>query len=260
MPVTTVAFVGATGGAGTTRSCLELATVLAAAGDDVAVIDAAYDTQGIARHLSGRLEPDATALTTDAVDEPLAAGLVDYDPDPDRAALDLEDLPESGRVACLPARAPFERLARAKTSEAAQALERRIDEAAGEFDRVLIDTPPLGSNPAVAAVTTAERVAVVTPATERGVDAAQMTRGRLQDVGTSADAVVAVDRAGEVAIPESDADAVILRFDAEAPAALETDAGAEALARVADAVLDRELDLPLAEVGIVETVTSLGDR
>ena len=260
MPVTTVAFVGATGGAGTTRSCLELATVLAAAGDDVAVIDAAYDTQGLARHLPGRLDPDATALTTDAVDEPLAAGLVDYDPDPDRAALDREDLPEPGRVACLPARAPFERLARAKTPEAAQALERRIDGAAREFDRVLIDTPPLGSNPAVAAVTTAERVAVVTPATERGVDAAQMARGRLQDVGTSADAVVATDRTGTADVPATDAEVVIPELAPAAPAALETEAAVDAFTGVADAVLDRELDLPLADGGIVEAVTGFGDR
>jgi len=262
MPVTTAALVGATGGAGTTRSCLELASALAAAGDDVAVVDAAYDTQGLARHLSGRLDPDVTALTTDDADEAIDAGLVDYEPDPDRAALATEELPESGRIACLPARAPFERLARAKSPEAAQALERRIEAAAAEFDRVLVDVPPIGSNPAVAAATAAERVAVVTPASERGVDAAQTIRGRLQDVGTSADAVVAVDRAGTGAegFPDSDADTVLPRFDADAPAALETEAGVEAVAAVADAALDRSLDLPLAEGGLAETVASIRDR
>jgi len=257
MPATTAALVGATGGAGTTRTCLELATALAAGGDDVAVLDAAYDTQGLSRHLSGRLAPDATALVTDASDEPLASGLVDYAPDSGTAALDTEELPDRGRVACLPARAPFERLARAKSAEAAQELERRIDEAASAFDRVLVDVPPLGSNPAVAAVMTAERVAVVTPATDRGVDAAQMIRGRLQDVGTTADAVVAVDRSGEGAFTKSDADVTVPEFSAETPAGLESEVGVRALADVADAVLGRDLDLPLAAGGLVETVASL---
>lgn len=260
MPVTTAALVGAAGGAGTTRSALELATALAAAGEDVVVIDAAFDTQGLARHLSGRLDPDVTALVTDASDQSLSAGLVDDDSDVNASALDAEELPERGRVACLPARAPFERLARAKTPEAAQKLERRIEEAAAAFDRVIIDTPPLGSNPAVAAVTAAERVAIVAPATERGVDAVQMTRARLQDVGTSADAVVAVDRAGENEFPEADSDAVIPQFAADAPVGLETAAGVEALAKSAEAVFDRSLDLPLAEGGIVETVASIRDR
>lgn len=257
MPATTAALVGAAGGVGTTRSCLELATALAAAGDDVAVIDAAYDTQGLSQHLPGRLDPDATALVTDASDDPISAGLVDYDPDLNTRALAADELPERGRIACLPARAPFERLARAKSPEAAQELERRIDEATTDFDRVLVDVPPLGSNPAVAAVTATERVAVVTPASERGVDAAQRTRGRLQDVGTAADAIVAVDRTGQDEFPENDADATVPRFDEDAPAGLETETGVHALSEVADAVLARDLDLPLSDGGLVETVTSL---
>lgn len=257
MPATTAALVGTTGGAGTTRTCLELASTLAATGDDVAVLDATADTQGLARHLSGRLDPDATALVTEETDRPLAEGLVEYDPGADRAALDTEALPDPGRVACLPARAPFERLARAKTPEAAQELDRRIDQAATEFDRVLVDVPAIPSNPAVAAVTAAERVALVTPATERGVDAVQTIRGRLQDVGTGADAVLAVDRAGTGAFPETDADATIPEFDRTAPAGLETEAGVEALTTAADGVLDRSLDLPCADGGLVETVTSL---
>lgn len=259
MSATTAALVGAAGGTGTTRTCLELAGALAATGEDVAVVDAAYDTQGLARHFSGRIDPDATELVTDGSDRPLAEALVEYEPDAEHAALDTDEQPEPGRIVCLPARAPFERLARAKTAEAAQELERRIDEAASEFDRVLIDTPPLGSNPAVAAVTAAERVAVVTAASERGVDAAQMLRGRLQDVEASADAVVAVDRAGEAAFPESDADAVLPQFDADTPAGLETEAGVDALVAAADTVLDHEIDLPLAEGGLVETVGSLRD-
>ncbi|NHX37143.1 MULTISPECIES: AAA family ATPase [Halolamina] len=260
MAATTAALVGATGGAGTTRTCLELASALAVAGDDVAVLDAAYDTQGIARRLSGRLDPDATALVTDESDAPLADGLVEFDPDADRAALDAEALPDPGRIACLPARAPFERLARAKTAEAAQELERRIEEAASTFDRVLVDVPPLGSNPGVAAATAADRVAVVTPVSERGVDAAQTVRGRLQDVGTNADAIVAVDRDGTGGFPEADAGAVLPQFSADAPAALETESGVAAIAGAADAVLDRRLDLPLAEGGLVDRVASLREN
>lgn len=257
MPATTAALLGAAGGVGTTRSCLELAAALSAAGDDVAVLDAAYDTQGLARHLPGRLDPDATALVTDARDQPLAAGLVAFEPGDDRVMLDADALPAPGRIACCPARAPFERLARANSPEAAQELERRIGEAAAEFDRVLIDVAPLGSNPGVAAVTAVERVAVVAPATERGVDAVQRTRGRLQDVGTTADAVLAVDRAGEGAIPEADADAVLPELSGAPPASFATEAGVRAIASVADAVLGRDLDLPLAEGGLVETVASL---
>lgn len=262
MDATTAALVGATGGAGTTRSCLELANVLAVAGEDVAVLDAAYDTQGLARHLPGRLDPDMTALVTDQTDEPLEAGLVDYEPADelaDSAALDTQELPEPGRVACCPARAPFERLARAKTTEAAQALEDRIAEAADSFDSVLVDTPPLGSNPAVAAVTTADRVGVVGPSTDHGHDAVQQTRGRLQDVGTAADAVVAVDLFGTDSFPESDADALVPNLDGSAPSALETDAGVSAIGDLASALLDIELDLPVAEPGLTERLGALGN-
>lgn len=262
MDATTAALVGATGGAGTTRSCLELATALAAAGEDVAVLDAAYDTQGLARHLPGRLDPDATALVTDESDKQLSAGLVEYAPamEPDTAtALDTEALPEPGRVACCPVRAPFERLARAKTPEAAQELEARMAEAAASFDHVLVDTPPLGSNPAVAAVTAADRVGVVTPATDRGLDAVQQTRGRLQDVGTAVDAVVVVDLFGTESFPEADADVFLPEFAGDAPSGLETEAGVDALGHAAGAVLDSPLDLPVAETGLTERLGSLGN-
>lgn len=256
MPPTTAALVGATGGAGTTRSCLELATALAVDGADVAVLDAAYDTQGLARHFSGRLDPDTTTLVTDETEQPLEAGLTSFDPvESGFAALDAAG--EPGRVACCPARAPFERLARAKAPEAAQALERRIGEAAAAFDYVLIDTPPLGSNPAVAAVTAADRVAIVAPATGRGLDAAQGTRGRLQDVGTTADAVVAVDRAGDEDRPDEDADATVPTLPGEATTALDTERGVRAMADLAAAVVDESLDLPLAEEGLVEQFASI---
>jgi MinD-like ATPase involved in chromosome partitioning or flagellar assembly len=95
----TAALVGATGGAGTTRLCVEVAALLAHAGRDVAVFDAAFATQGLARHAPGRIDPDATALLTDA-DVGLADALVDHPAD------------LAGRLALCPASAPFERLAR----------------------------------------------------------------------------------------------------------------------------------------------------
>lgn len=265
MAPSTAAFVGAAGGAGTTRTCLELATALAADGEDVAVLDAAYDTQGLARHLPGRLDPDMTALVTDESGRPLSAGPVEFTPaaNPEEfGAIDGAELDDAdtGRVACCPARAPFERLARAKSPEAAQTLERRIEEAAAAFDYVLVDTPPLGSNPAVAAVTTAARVAVVAPATTRGLDATQTTRGRLQDVGTSADAVVAVDRTERGGFPEEDADAVIPALPDGTPTALEREEGVAAVEAVAAAVLDEPLGLPVAEDGLVEGISSLGSE
>ena len=117
MTYTTAAFVGAAGGVGTTRTTLETAVALAVDGADVAVFDAAYATQGLGDHLSGRLDPDLTALLTDRAEAPLSSGLVDFAVDPDR------DLDVVGRVACCPADAPFERLARAKTVAAARRLE-----------------------------------------------------------------------------------------------------------------------------------------
>jgi cellulose biosynthesis protein BcsQ len=259
MDATTAALVGATGGAGTTRSCLELATALAANGDDVAVLDAAYDTQGLARQCRGRLAPDMTALVTDESDQSLSAGLVEFEraENTTLTALERAELPEPGRVACCPASAPFERLARAKTPEAAQQLEHRIEEATDAFDHVLVDTPPLATNPAVAAVTTADRVGILTPATAEGLDATQRTRGRLQDVGTAADAVLAVDRIDEGELSDEDADAVIPRLEADVPSGLQSEQGVQALEAVADSLLDVTVALPTAEDGLAETLGSL---
>ena len=144
----TCALVGAAGGVGTTRLTLECASLLAADGRDVAVLDAAYGTQGLADHTPGRIDPDVTALCLD--DVPLAEGLVDLDVD------------GAGRLAVCPARAPFERLARAKAPEAAKGFEDRITEAARAFDAVLVDTPPVAANQAVAGVKADQKAVTVT--------------------------------------------------------------------------------------------------
>lgn len=175
----TLAFVGAAGGAGTTRLTLEAATLLARDGREVVALDAAYATQGMARWLPGRLSPDVTALVTDDADEPLETGLVE---------LPVE---VSGRVRCCPAHAPFERIARAKTTDAARNFEARVAEAASVADAVCLDVPPVAANQSVAAVDAADRVALVTPGDERGADAVGRMAGVLEDVGSSTDAVVA---------------------------------------------------------------------
>ncbi|SFR33822.1 ParA family protein [Halogeometricum limi] len=191
---TVVTFVGATGGAGTTRSTLEVAAALAVDGADIAVFDAAFATQGVAAHVDGQLATDLTALLTDASDAPLSEGLT---------TLDWE---VEGRVVACPTFAPFERFARAKTPDAARRLESRLADAANRFDYVLVDAPPIAANQAVAAVNAADRVVLVAPGTTRGADAAQRMRTRLAHVGSEADVVVATRGSFEAAdceLPES---------------------------------------------------------
>ncbi|MFA1609536.1 AAA family ATPase [Halobellus rubicundus] len=235
-----VAFAGATGGAGTTRTVVEVAAALAADGREVCVVDAAYATQGLGEYLDGRLAPDVTALVTDERDADLGAGLVEM------------DLGVSGRVAAAPANAPFERLARAKTVEAAEALEARIETAAARFDHVLLDVPPIAANQAVAAVNAADRIAVVAPGSDRGTEAVQRTHERLADVGAEASLVVAVrgDGVGDLSIPATKATDA-----AAAPACLgATGAFATAIERVAAAAVGEEIVVPEADSGFLGTV------
>ena len=197
MTYTTAALVGVAGGVGTTRTTLEAAVALAADGADVAVLDAAYATQGLGDYLTGRIDPDLTALVTDRAEEPLSAGLIDL------------DAGTPGRVACCPVDAPFERLARAKRVEAARRFEERIEAATATFDHVLVDVPPVAANQAVAAVTTCERVGLVAPVGDRGADATARLRERLADLGTAADVLVATggtDESGaaDVVLPEAE--------------------------------------------------------
>jgi Mrp family chromosome partitioning ATPase len=60
----TLALVGAVGGAGTTRTAVEFGATLARDGRDVAILDAAYATQGLADYLAGRIETDITRVAT----------------------------------------------------------------------------------------------------------------------------------------------------------------------------------------------------
>ncbi|MHC3379282.1 ParA family protein [Haloarcula sp. H-GB5] len=177
MGVSTLAFVGCTGGAGTTRLTVETAATLARGGRSVAVVDAAFGTQGLATYVEGRLDADVTAVAVG--DASVDDALFEWDIDAD------------GRVAFCPAHAPFERLARAKSAESAQRLEQALEELAGRFDHVLLDVPPIASNQAVAAATTAQRRALVVPASQRGSDLLPRQQGRLRDIGAPASAAIA---------------------------------------------------------------------
>lgn len=227
-----LSLVGATGGAGTTRLTVEFGATLARDGRSVALLDAAYATQGLAGYVHGRIDPDVTALVTG--EGPLESGLVDL-------GLDVP-----GRVAACPAAAPFDRLARAKTPEHARRLATLVDEAADRFDYAIVDTPPVASNQAVAAVDAADLVTIVTPASERGADAATRGVDRLADVGVSPTAVVANGAADGG--PVGDADAAIPRSAVEAPSAcpasVEPDAVfAPAVATAVETLLGIDLEL-----------------
>lgn len=190
MSADTLALVGAVGGAGTTRMTVETAAVLARAGRDVAVLDAAFGTQGLARYYRGRIEPDLTAVLVG--DASLEDAMV---------ALDVEG---PGTVHLTPARAPLSQFAGAMTAGAAEAFERQIGGAGLAHDVVLVDTPPVAGNQAIAAVTTADRVAVVTPADPRGRDALALMAERLADLGAPHDLVVGTFADGGIeAVPEA---------------------------------------------------------
>lgn len=230
------AMVGATGGAGTTRLTVECATLLAATGRDVAVFDAAFQTAGLAAYTDQRIERDITALLTDEAD--LESSLYE------RGA----SLP--GRVALCPARCPFERLARAKTAGAGNRFEQQLAAAAIPHDVVLVDTPPLGGNQAVAAVNAADRIGIVAPDSPRGRDGISLLRERLADVGTTDDAVIANRSGGDcpdadVHVPEADTTDV-----REAPSCVPVDETfTPAIAETVEALLGIDVDIDSPDEG-----------
>lgn len=233
-----LALVGVCGGAGTTRLSVEIAATLARAGRSVAVLDAAIGTQGLATHVDGRIDPDLTKVLTD--EATLDEALVECWP----------DLP--GEAALCPAHAPFERIARAKGKEAARRLADDVDRVTRRFDHVIVDVPPIASNPAVAAVTAADRRALVAPDSRRGADHLPRIRGRLVDVGTEPDLTV-VTRAGEPPAAAIDADhAVPPLAEGASPTALDPEAeGAEAIAETTAGLFGATLDLEFPSEGLL---------
>jgi len=238
MAADSAALVGACGGAGATRLTVELGGLLARDGRDVVLLDAAFATQGLARHVGGRIDPDATALAADP-DVALDDALLSHPA--------TDDVP--GRLRVCAAHAPFAALAEAKAPGAAERFGDSVASLADRVDHVLVDTPPVAANQAVAAATTAERVAVVYPPTDRGVDALQRARGRLADVGAALDCVVANRADGEE--PPPDADRAVPTAEAAAPAALGADPLTPAVASLAEALLDVELEVD-ASAGLVD--------
>jgi cellulose biosynthesis protein BcsQ len=229
----TLAFVGAVGGAGTTRLAVESGATLSRTGEDVAVIDAAFGTQGLADYVAGAVDPDVTALVTD--DE--------YDIDD---ALVTADLDTPGRLSLCPARAPFERLARAKTAGAAERFEKQVAAAALSHDVVLVDTPPVAANQAVAAVNAADRVVAMTPDSVRGGDALARLDARLSDIGTGIDTTVANFADGEPVVTDADARVPTAETAApgDCPACLDPDElFAPAVAEAVETALDADLGI-----------------
>ena len=270
MQTTTLAVVGATGGAGTTRTAVELAAMGARDGRDVAVVDAAFTTQGLSEYVAGRIDPDLTALLTEDPDAALSAAA--YPITGTRAGERRRngegvgaddggtDLP--GRLDAVPARAPFERVARAKTAEAGRKLERRIDEAATTYDAVIVDAAPVGSNEAVAAATSVDRTVAVRPATAHGRDATQRLRGRIADVGGGLDATLAIERSGADDGEERGDDAAVVRVPETDPAvaaaptaAAENHAYAQAIATAYETAFDTSLGVEFPESGLIDRFT-----
>ncbi len=238
-----LAVAGACGGAGTTRLTVELAATLARAGRSVAVLDAAFATQGLATHVEGRIDPDVTAVLTE--EAALDDALIDLWPGLD------------GRVVVCPASAPFERLARAKGRTPARRLADALERAARRFDHALVDVPPVASNPAVAAVTAADRRALVAPDDRRGADHLPRIRGRLADVGADPSATV-LTRAADPPTAGIDADHAIPPLeDAVEPLAADPDpTAAPAIADAAEGLFDVELDLTFPEEGFLDGLGS----
>jgi len=236
------ALVGVAGGVGITRLAVETGALLAAVGRDVLVLDAAYATQGLSTYVDARLDPDVTTLASDP-----SLALAD--------ACHAIETPGDGALSVCPAHAPFARTAAASTAEAGERLGERLVAATERFDYVLADVPPVTTNPAVGVVTAADAVLAVTTGDGRGADALSRERGRLADVGTRLDAVVA-NRAGEDAL--ADADVVVpdasLGPAADAPAVDPADP--DAFTRAVASLVDVAFDL---DVGLDEAPRTLAD-
>jgi len=235
---TTVAFVGVTGGAGTTRVSVEAGATLARAGHSVAVLDAAFATQGLATHVEGRIDPDLTRVLTD--EAAFGDALVDVWPDLD------------GRAAIAPVHAPFERVARAKAPDAARQFETCVDHAARQFDHVVVDVPPVADNQSVAAVTGVDRRVLVAPDARRGADLLPRMRGRLVDLGSESDALVAnrVADGTPTHLPEADHVVPTGEDGVVTPTCVAPDSEfAATMADVTSALFDRDVEVDRSSDG-----------
>ncbi len=176
---TTAALARASDGTASGPLCLALGGMLAAADRSVLLLDVDADIQPLARYTPGAIDSDLSqVLLGDATLEEATY--------PIQVAGD--------HIAVSPFRAPFARLARAKASEAAQQLSPILEAAATRYDHVIVHTPPIGSNPAVAAVTEASTVGIATRADEYGLDALYTMQGRIEDIGAEWTTTLATGR------------------------------------------------------------------
>lgn len=240
-PARTAALTATAGGAGATRLAVATGAVLARTGANVAVLDAAFATQGLAQHVPGRITTDITRVIT--TDSAPAAARYAIAPDADAA------------LTAYPAFAAFERIAAAKTPAAAARLGSVVDTLADAHDYVLVDTPPIAANQAVAAVTATDAVVAVVPPGDRGVDTLQRARGRLADIGTDCTHVVAnraadTPRAATHAVPTHATTSV-----PDTPVPLSgTGAFTAAVAALADAVFDTAVAASLSTGSVLDAV------
>ncbi|MFB6176692.1 MAG: AAA family ATPase, partial [Halobaculum sp.] len=248
----TVAFVGTTGGAGTTTTVVEFAAALARDGRTVRILDADYATQGLARYVEGRIDTDVTTLCVEDGDgSDSDASLAD-------ATFDIEfDADVPGRVAVTPADAPFERLARAKTTAAARRLQTLCRDASHDAEFVFLDVPPVAANQHVAAVTEADRIVAVTPGDERGADALRQLRDRLADVDAELDGVVSTRAeitAADAVLPDAPPSVT------DDPTALGDDEAAAAVVTATETTLDTDLGIEIDTDGVVDQIRERLDR
>lgn len=247
MAGTSVGFVGTVGGIGTTRTVLEIGGLLARTGASVLVIDLDFATQGLSRHVDGTVPVDSAAL------------LADPEHDLEEAIHDIA-VDGDGQLGVSPAVSPFVQIAAAKTETAGARVGDRLEAATEQADWVLLDVPPVVSNQAIGAVTATDRTIAVIPPTERGIDALQRERGRLADVGTAFDDVLAVG-AGDVP-PDADAHLPVLPDGAPAhrPATLESGSSfTSAVAHATEAVLPVTVEAPEPD-SARDRLATLSDR
>ncbi|MEZ3115999.1 ParA family protein [Halobaculum sp. MBLA0147] len=297
-----VAFVGATGGTETTRVAIETAATLARDGRRVVVVDTNYATQPLARYVTGRIDTDLTAVCADGTDTaaatyelagPLSSGggdrradttpeLAGDDSDGGRSAdidggrpVDATDSADEwdvpGSVVAVPARAPFERLVRAKTTDAARRLGAVCADLRERADHVLLSVPPVAANQHVAAVEAVDRVVAVAPGTDRGADGLRRLRDRLADLDTATDAVAATGTERDADATTGDglaaADATLPdtgRPPTATPAALGDDESAAATVAAVETLLDVDtgvtVDTDGALDGVRRRLSAVGGR
>lgn len=220
-----VSLVGAAGGAGTTRLAVETAGHITARGDTVVVVDVDFATQGLADYVPGQF---TTELTTALRDQVSLAELP--------IALDVAHTPQPH---ALPSFAGLSRVATAMQQAAAEYLGDQLTALDDEFDHVLLDTPTPVTNPAIAAVTTADTVGVVFPRSPRGIESLHRTEGFLHDIDVAADYTISTPTPQEATI-EDPADIVIPQLadtpPRDVPTTLGTGTGSDAVESLAGVI------------------------